>query len=233
MPCLVSPEPFLSIWALARITIPGMQNPHCKPPLAANASANTLRSPSGTPSSVMISLPSIFSSDCWHDTTALPSINTVQHPHCPDGEQPSLGDVTSSSSRNAASRCGWGRRTTTGCPFNVNEAVTAEFSDAEGASSKVLTVDSLSKLASECTLCPPANRNGRDVLRASGTRRGWSPCAGSPCVGAIPLLDGLGDPEPGEQCDLDHLQPEHRCVPFGEAGVDRFAEQFVPADHHE
>ena len=32
--------PFLSICALARMTMPGMQNPHCSPPHAANASAN-------------------------------------------------------------------------------------------------------------------------------------------------------------------------------------------------
>ena len=47
-----------------------------------------------------------FASGCWQLTTALPSISTVQQPHCPDGEQPSFGEVMSSSSRSAASRCG-------------------------------------------------------------------------------------------------------------------------------
>ena len=79
--------------------------------------------PASTPSSVTIELPSTFSSGCWHDTTALPSISTVQHPHCPDGEQPSLGEVTSSSSRSAASRCGCVRYTDTGVPLSTNEAV--------------------------------------------------------------------------------------------------------------
>ena len=41
--------PFLSICALARITMPGMQNPHCRPPQAANASAKRWRSSSSTP----------------------------------------------------------------------------------------------------------------------------------------------------------------------------------------
>ena len=42
----------------------------------------------------------------WHETWALPSRITVQQPHCPVGEQPSFGEVTSSSSRSAARR--WG-----------------------------------------------------------------------------------------------------------------------------
>ena len=37
MPSRVSDEPFLSICAFARMTMPGMQNPHCSPPHAANA----------------------------------------------------------------------------------------------------------------------------------------------------------------------------------------------------
>jgi hypothetical protein len=56
-------------------------------------------------------------------TTGLPSMSTVQQPHWPDGEQPSLGLVTSSSSRRAASRCGWSP-TSTGAPFNVKVVVT-------------------------------------------------------------------------------------------------------------
>ena len=51
-------------------------------------------------------------------TTALPSMSTVQHPHWPDGEQPSFGLVDGSSSRRR-SRCGWSP-TSTGAPFSVN-----------------------------------------------------------------------------------------------------------------
>ena len=54
-------------------------------------------------------------SRCWQLTTALPSISTVQQPHWPDGEQPSFGEVTSSSSRSAASRWGWSARRTPAC----------------------------------------------------------------------------------------------------------------------
>ena len=54
--------PFLSICALARMTMPGMQNPHCSPPHAANASAKRWRSSASTPSSVMTCLPAILSS---------------------------------------------------------------------------------------------------------------------------------------------------------------------------
>ena len=57
-------------------------------------------------------------------TTGLPSSSTVQQPHCPDGEQPSLGLVTSSSSRRAASRCGWSP-TSTGLPLSVKRVGTA------------------------------------------------------------------------------------------------------------
>ncbi len=106
MPSLVSESPFLSICALARITIPGMQNPHCRPPHAEKASAKRCRSSSSTPSSVVTDLPSALATSYWHDTVALPSISTVQQPHWPDGEQPSFGDVMSSSSRSAARR--WG-----------------------------------------------------------------------------------------------------------------------------
>ena len=115
-----SEAPFLSICAFARITIPGMQNPHCSPPQAAKASAKRVRSSSATPSSVVIDFPAARAMGNWQDTWTLPSIITVQHPHCPDGEQPSFGEVTSSSSRIAASRWGWSSRTETGAPFSSN-----------------------------------------------------------------------------------------------------------------
>ena len=65
-------------------------------------------------------LPATFSRPRLQLTTALPSTITVQHPHCPDGEQPSLGEVTSSSSRSAARRWGWSPRTVTDWPLTVN-----------------------------------------------------------------------------------------------------------------
>jgi len=43
----------------------------------------------------------------------------VQAPQWPDGEQPSLGEVMSSSSRKAARRWGWSDRTDSGLPFTV------------------------------------------------------------------------------------------------------------------
>ncbi len=100
------------------MTIPGVQNPHCNAPVAANAPAYRSRSAGSSPSSVVTLLPATRSSPRLQDTTGLPSISTVQHPHCPVGEHPSLGLVTSSSSRNAASRCGCSP-TSTGSPFRT------------------------------------------------------------------------------------------------------------------
>ena len=62
--------------------------------------------------------PSAFSIEIWQATRALPSNSTVQLPHWPEGEQPSLGDVTPSSSRRAASRCGWPAEASIGPPFS-------------------------------------------------------------------------------------------------------------------
>jgi hypothetical protein len=139
-------EPFLSIWALARITMPGMQKPHCSPPHAAKASANVWRSASSTPSSVTTDFPSTFARSYWQATVALPSTNTVQHPHCPDGEQPSFGDVMSSSSRSAASRCGCDPRTVTGCPLTSNAMRrSSPLVEVAGASASSVTLYSLSK----------------------------------------------------------------------------------------
>ena len=73
---------------------------------------------SGRPSSVVIDAPATFASDRLQLTTALPSTSTVQHPHWPDGEQPSLGEHTPSSSRSAASRCGCASETETSAPLS-------------------------------------------------------------------------------------------------------------------
>src|ERR1035438_10730658 len=79
--------------------MPGVQKPHCRAPAAANAAAKRSLSVASNACLVVVDLPAAFSSEIWQLTDALPSISTVQHPHWPDGEQPSLGDVTSSSSR--------------------------------------------------------------------------------------------------------------------------------------
>ena len=47
------------------------------------------------------------------------SSDLVQQPHCPLGEQPSLGEVTFNSSRRAARRCGCVVRTVTGTPLTT------------------------------------------------------------------------------------------------------------------
>jgi hypothetical protein len=96
----------LSTKYLVRMTMPGVQNPHWSAPVAAKAAAYRSRSAASRPSSVVTVLPATRSRVRLQLTTGLPSIRTVQQPHWPDGEQPSLGLVTSSSSRSAASRCG-------------------------------------------------------------------------------------------------------------------------------
>ena len=105
--------------AFTRTRMPGVQKPHCRAPVAAKAAAKRSRSPASNPSRVVIDLPATFSSEIWQLTDALPSMSTVQHPHWPEGEQPSLGEVVSSSSRNAARRCGWSP-TSTDFPLSVN-----------------------------------------------------------------------------------------------------------------
>jgi hypothetical protein len=92
---------------LQRITMPGVQKPHCSAPVEAKAATMRSRSASSSPSSVVTDRPSTLASDRLQLTVALPSSSTVQHPHWPEGAQPSLGEVTSSSSRRAASRWGW------------------------------------------------------------------------------------------------------------------------------
>ncbi len=52
--------PFFSISALARSTIPGVQNPHCNAPFDANTRAYRSRSASGSPSSVVTSRPAVL-----------------------------------------------------------------------------------------------------------------------------------------------------------------------------
>ena len=130
----VRSAPFLSICALARMTMPGMQKPHCRRAARGERVGEPRRArPRSTPSSVVIALPAAFSSDSWQLTTALPSTSTVQQPHWPDGEQPSLGEVMSSSSRSAASRCGMvGRAPRTGAPLSGRTVVTVVVDGGHG-----------------------------------------------------------------------------------------------------
>ena len=113
--------PFFSISAFVRMTMPGVQNPHCRAPVDAKTLAYRSRSSVGIPSRVVIPRPAALASDVWQLTCALPSSRTVQHPHCPDGEHPSFGERTPSSSRSAASRWGWSSRHDTEIPLSTKE----------------------------------------------------------------------------------------------------------------
>ena len=58
----VQSGPFFSISALARSTMPGVQNPHCNAPIDAKTRAYRSRSASGRPSSVVTSRPAVLAS---------------------------------------------------------------------------------------------------------------------------------------------------------------------------
>src|SRR4051812_2720231 len=107
--------------------MPGVQNPHCSAPVAANADARRSRSSSSSPSSVTTCVPSILVRGTLQLTIALPSTSTVQQPHWPDGEQPSLGERTTSSSRSAASRCGCSPETVVSTPFSEKVVMAQAF----------------------------------------------------------------------------------------------------------
>ena len=97
--------------ALVRITIPGVQKPHCSAPTGREHICEPIALVGRQPSTVVIALPAILArGPDSYETWAFPSMSTVQQPHCPDGEHPSFGDRTSSSSRRAARRCGWSRQ---------------------------------------------------------------------------------------------------------------------------
>ena len=66
------------------------------------------RSSSSNPSRVVIDRPATRSRLVWQRRPGpCRRCSTVQQPHWPDGEQPSFGEVRSSSSRSAESRWGW------------------------------------------------------------------------------------------------------------------------------
>ena len=89
---------FSSNNALALITMPGVQKPHCTAPASANAFEYISLSNSLSPSIVSTSLSCSLSTFIVQDLTALPSIKTVQLPHTPTS-QPFLTDVSFSTSR--------------------------------------------------------------------------------------------------------------------------------------
>ncbi len=105
------PVPFLSIRALARMMMPG----RAEAALQARRRQRRPRRSAGARRRPrlrgcdLLALGSLERDLAGHH--ALPSSRTVQQPHWPEGAQPSLGEVTSSSSRRAARRWGWSPRT--------------------------------------------------------------------------------------------------------------------------
>ncbi len=84
--------------------IPGVQNPHCDAPAATKAVDNDSRKSFGKPSRVVIVRSTTRVTGVTHASRGSPSTNTVQHPHCPWGEQPSLAETTSNRSRKTESK---------------------------------------------------------------------------------------------------------------------------------
>ena len=90
--------------AARRNTMPGVQKPHWLAPLATKASTQRALSEGGRPSTVVTERPATRRSAVTHATRAAPSIQTVQHPHCPWGLHPSLTEWHRNCSRSASSR---------------------------------------------------------------------------------------------------------------------------------
>ena len=71
---------FSSSWVAK--TIPGVQNPHCRPCLSQNASWIGCSVPgAASPSMVVTDAPSAWAARHVHDLTASPSTSTVHEPH--------------------------------------------------------------------------------------------------------------------------------------------------------
>ena len=83
--------------------IPGVQNPHCEPPVATNASASVSRRVASRPSTVVTVRPATRVAGVTQATLGSPSTSTVQHPHCPCGAHPSFTDVNPRRSRSTSS----------------------------------------------------------------------------------------------------------------------------------
>ena len=105
--------------AATRMTIPGVQNPHCEAPVVANAAIQA--SAAGRPASVVTSRPAARASGVTQATRGWPSIQTVQQPHWPCGLQPSLGVRAPRRSRSASRREAPSSATSTGRPSRRNE----------------------------------------------------------------------------------------------------------------
>ena len=82
--------------------IPGVQKPHWLAPVSLKASAQRSRTAGSSPSRVVTSRPATRRTGVTQATRAAPSTQTVQHPHCPWGLQPSLGVRRPSRSRRAS-----------------------------------------------------------------------------------------------------------------------------------
>ena len=105
--------------------MPGVQKPHWLAPLAAKASTQRALSDGGRPSTVVTERPATRRNAVTQATRAAPSIQTVQHPHCPWGLQPSLTEWQRNCSRSASRRevpCS----STTATAAPLREKVTAE-----------------------------------------------------------------------------------------------------------
>src|SRR5258707_10723722 len=103
---------------LARAMIPGVQKPHCNPPASIKLSAKVSRSSSLKPSRVRTDFPATLFAGTAQETTARPSMITVQQPHWPCGLQPSFGEMTPQWSRSASRR---------DIPSSISTARVAEF----------------------------------------------------------------------------------------------------------
>ena len=79
--------------------IPGVQKPHCDPPVAQNAAASPSRTAGSSPSIVTTDRPATRPTGVTHATRGSPSTSTVQQPHCPWGAQPSFSERRPSRSR--------------------------------------------------------------------------------------------------------------------------------------
>ena len=76
--------------AATRTRIPGVQKPHCEPPVATKRAASRSRTAASRPSTVVTARPSTRVAGVTHATRGSPSTSTVQQPHCPWGAHPSF-----------------------------------------------------------------------------------------------------------------------------------------------
>ncbi len=104
--------------------MPGVQNPHWLAPAAVKASAQAARSASSMPSRVVTARPVTRRAGVTHATRGWPSTSTVQQPHWPWGEQPSLGLRIPRRSRSTSSSDAPSSATATGRPSTWKLSVT-------------------------------------------------------------------------------------------------------------